>query len=322
MLRLPAGVSVDNIERLADWVEASALMDADPVSKAQIMEELEASGLVLPLSESFAEDASELDVDTDEVPIDALERLAEDILDRCEQRNMILGSEYPFILARDTVSQPHHTAFDSYAFLLVADLGHHYSELKDALTPDTLSGRLMEKIVEASAQGLFGKSQRFGWPKEPSWPTGINDRITRLADELEVQVDSLKGKTDPADNDRTLDVVGMMPIGDSYEASLTILIQCAAGQNWKSKLGDPSTTAWHNLLVWNTSIVRAIALPWRLGGRRGDWSYSRVHSMANGAMVLDRPRLLLGKPDQHLDPDVRPEVSEWWRKAVRLLPSS
>lgn len=232
------------------------------------------------------------------------------------------GKDYPFILNRDTVSKGADPLLDSYAFLLVADLGHHYPELKDALTPDTLSGRLMEKVVEASAMGLFGKSQRFGWPKEPGWPTGINDRVTQLAENLDVLVDSLDGKTDPADNDRTLDVVGMWPIGGSYEATLTILIQCAAGQNWKSKLGDPSTSAWHNLLMWNSAIVRAIALPWRLGGRRGDWTYARVHSMANGAMVLDRPRLLLGNPDRHLDPAVRPEIEQWWKQAVDLLPSS
>ena len=321
MLRLPAGIAADNLERLADWVEASALVENDAVSKAQVMEELESSGLVLPLSETFSEDDDELGLGFDEMATDALERLAEDIFDRCATRFRAYGEGYPFVLARDTVSR-NTVSLDSYAFLLVADLGHHYPELKDALTPDTLSGRLMEKIVEASARGLFGKSQRFGWPREPDWPTGINDRVTRLEYELDIVVDSLDGKTDPADNDRTLDVVGMFRIGDSYEASLSILIQCAAGQNWKTKLGDPSTSAWHNLLVWNTSIVRAIALPWRLGGRRSDWSYARVHAMSNGAMVLDRPRLLLGRPDSHLDPEVRPEVSKWWKEAVVLLPSS
>ncbi|WP_156155299.1 hypothetical protein [Curtobacterium flaccumfaciens] len=321
MLKLPAGITADNLERLADWIEASALVEDDSVSKAQVMEELESSGLALPIDEAFAEDDDELGLGSDEVAADALERLAEDIFDRCSTRFRSYGEGYPFILKRDTVSR-NDVDLDSYAFLLVADLGHHYPELKDALIPDTLSGRLMEKVVEASAEGLFGKSQRFGWPREPDWPTGINDRITRLADKLDILVDSLDGKTDSADNDRTLDVVGMFRIGDSYEASLSILIQCAAGQNWKTKLGDPSTNAWHNLLIWNASLIRAVALPWRLGGRRSDWSYARVHAMSNGAMVLDRPRLLLGSPDRYLDPQVRPEVSKWWRDAVALLPSS
>lgn len=86
MLKLPAGVTADDFERLADWVEASVLTENDAVSKAQIMEELESSGLVLPITEAFAEDDDELGMDSDEVPIDALERVAEDIIDRCNSR--------------------------------------------------------------------------------------------------------------------------------------------------------------------------------------------------------------------------------------------
>jgi hypothetical protein len=322
LLGLPPGCSADDVERLADWVEASALADSHVVSKAQIMEELQAHGLVLPQGESFGEDEDELGTDLDEVPSDALERLADDIIGACQQRLTTLGVGYPFVLGPDMITINSLGAHDSYAFLLVADLGHHYPSLKDSLTPDADSGRLMEKVVEAATKGLFGKSQRFGWPKEPQWPTGIDERVRRLADELGVLVDSLEGKTDPADNDRTLDVVGMFAIGDSYEASLTVLVQCAAGQNWKSKLGDPSASAWDNLLQWKSPIIRAVALPWRLGGRRGDWSYGRIYSLSNGAMVLDRPRLLAGNPDLHLDPAIRSEVTKWWADAIEKIPAS
>lgn len=322
MLKLPPGCAADDFARLADWVEASALVDEHGISKAQIMEELQASGLALPLDEMFGEDEDELDVSDDDTPIDALERLADDILSECHERSVKFENGYPFSIQSDMLSTNKTSPWDSYAFLLIADLGHHYPSLKDSIKPDADSGRLMEKIVEAAAKGLFGKSQRFGWPKEPDWPTSIDDRVKRLAKELGVLTDSLKGKTDPADNDRTLDVVGMFGLGDSYEATLTILIQCAAGENWKTKLGDPSTTSWDNLLLWQSAIVRAIAVPWRLGGRRGDWSYGRVYSRSSGAMVLDRPRLLGGKPDLHLDPSIRAEITTWWTTAINEIPSS
>lgn len=290
------------------------------VSKAELMEELQANGLALAADESFGEDSDELRLDPEEETDDALERLADDVLSECLGRATRLGKGYPFALDAGVVSQPTGVPCDAYAFLLVADLGHHYPALKDALTPDTHSGRLMEKVVEAAAKGLFGHSQRFGWPREPGWPTGINDRIGHLAKGLGLSPDSLDGKTDPADNDRTLDVVGLLRLDDAYDATLAVLVQCAAGANWKMKLGDPSVSAWHNLLHWNASLVRAVALPWRLGGRKGDWTYSRIYSMSNGAMVLDRPRLLAGRPDSHLDPAVRDEVAKWWRDAIVLIP--
>lgn len=180
----------------------------------------------------------------------------------------------------------------------------------------------MEKVVEAATRGIFGRSQRFGWPREQDWPTGIKKRVKRLAKELEVPVDSLKRKVVPADNDRTLDVVALMSLDDAYEASLIVLIQCAAGQNWKTKLGDPSVSAWDNLLQWQSPIVRAIALPWRLGGRRSDWTYGRVYTMSNHAMVLDRPRLLAGMPDVHLDAKVRPALKTWWMSAITKIPDA
>lgn len=322
MLAIPPGCSPEDLHRLADWVEASVLVSDGSVSKAEVMEELRASGLVGFPGESFGEDADEFGTGADESPDDSLERVADDVLAECRQRQTQLGDGYPFAVSTDLLSIRPEAEPDSYAFLLVSDLGHHFSELKDSLTPDTHSGMLMEKVVEAATRGIFGRSQRFGWPREQEWPTGIKARVKRLAKELEVPVDSLKRKVVPADNDRTLDVVAIMSVNDTHEASLIVLIQCAAGQNWKSKLGDPSVSAWDNLLQWQSPIIRAVALPWRLGGRRSDWTYGRIYSMSNHAMVLDRPRLLAGRPDLHLDARARPALKEWWTSAITRIPDA
>lgn len=321
MLGLPPGCSADELERLADWLEASVLVEGATLAASEVMEELQSSGLALPSDEAFTEDSDEMGADLDEESsTDALERLAGDVLAECRKRAAKLGGSYPFELDRDVIALREGTEFDCYAFLLVADLGHHYPELKDALTPDAESGRLMEKIVEAATKGIFGRSQRFGWPREPEWPTAINERIDQLGKLLSIPVDALEGKTEPADNDRTLDVVGVLQIDGSQDATLVVLVQCAAGKNWKQKLGDPSVSAWQNLLLWNSMLIRAVALPWRLGGRKGDWRYSRIYQMSNCAMVLDRPRLLTGRPDVHLDPRVRSEIEAWWRRAINKIP--
>jgi len=322
VLAIPPGCSAEDLPRLADWLEASVLVSDGVVSKSEVMEEIQVSGLVAAPGESFGEDVDEIGSASDEALDDSLERLADDILAECRRRETQLTDGYPFQVTTDLLSARPEAEPDSYAFLLVSDLGHHFSELKDALKPDTHSGMLMEKVVEAATRGIFGRSQRFGWPREQEWPTQIKKRVKRLAKELEVPVDSLKRKVEPVDNDRTLDVVAIMTFDDTHEASLIVLIQCAAGQNWKSKLGDPSISAWDNLLHWQSPIIRAVALPWRLGGRRSDWTYGRIYSMSNRAMVLDRPRLLAGQPDVHLDARIRPQLKQWWESAINKIPDA
>lgn len=322
MLELPPGCRADDLGRLADWLEASALVQDAPIPRAELMEELRSSGLALPQGESFGEDLDELGIDPDEDSDSALERLSDDIFTECRDRATLYPRNYPFVAASGLLTLRKDIPHDGYAFLLIADLGHHYPQLKDAIKADSHSGRLMEKIVEGALQGLFGRSQRFGWPIEPAWPTSIEDRVAKLAQNLDVKMDALEGKTDPADKDRTLDVVGLFEVVGSTEATVAVLVQCAAGKDWKQKLGAPSIEAWSNLLLWKTMLVRAIALPWRLGGRRGDWTYGRIFSMSSGAMVLDRPRLLAGNPDEHLDPLARDEVAQWWREAVDAMPKA
>jgi hypothetical protein len=326
VLELPPGCSADNIDRLADWLELSTLLANMTQSKYELMEALLSAGLIVERDESFPEDADEYDdggmseAEGEEDAYSVSERVADDILARCTERSQSWRDGYPFEVQTDSLSPRADLHLDSYAFLLVADLGHHYPQLKDAITPNSKSGRLMEKVVEASLIGILGRAQRFGWPREPSWPTGIDDRIKTLGELLELEVESLTGKTDGNDKDRTLDVVGLLRLEGSYDASLAVFVQCAAGENWKTKLGDPSVHAWHNILEWKCQLVRAVALPWRLGGRQSDWSYARVHAMSNGAIVFDRPRLVAGNPDAHLDTDVRGDVNAWWSSAAKKLP--
>ena len=65
MLELPPGCSAGDLDRLADWLEASVLADGVEVSKSELMEELQANGLALPAEESFGEDTDELGLDPD-----------------------------------------------------------------------------------------------------------------------------------------------------------------------------------------------------------------------------------------------------------------
>lgn len=304
MKALPPRLDPGDLQRLTDWAELNVLVTDSAIAGADIAKVFEASALILE--------------DDDEQRLEALDRLVEDVFSECSRREMELGDGYPFRVHGD-VLRPSGAPVDAYAMLLISDLGHAYPPLKHQIQPDTKSGRLLEKVVEAALRGLFGTAQRFGWPREPGWESGINQRVQMLARQLDRVPDSLDGKTDPADKDRTLDVAALLSLPGSGDGSLVVLAQCAAGENWKSKTGEPSPPAWQNLILWNGPLVRAVALPWRLGSRSSDWSHARASQLFNGAMVFDRPRLLAGHPDSHLDSTVRADIRAWWSGAASLV---
>ena len=163
------------------------------------------------------------------------------------------------------------------------------------LKADSKTGRLFEKIVEASLQGLInGKVVRFGWPRDAGWPTSIDDRIKHLAERLELETENLVGKTHPNEKDRGLDVVAQLRFGDGGAGSVILLTQCAVGNAWKGKIGEPSLNHWRDIYKWNGQLLRTIAVPWRLSA---EFDVTRTHRLFD-AIVLDRPRLSAGKPDR------------------------
>jgi hypothetical protein len=202
--------------------------------------------------------------------------------------------------------------------LLICDIGRHYPNAQVELVPDSTSARLFEKIVEASVQGtLGGAASRFGWPREPDWPTAINDRVEVFAERLGLKLELLDGKTDPNDKDRTLDVAGRFSFGDDGDGCFIVLAQCALGKNWRQKRGEPTVEAWRNLIQWNAHLVRAVAIPWTL---EEPYNYRRIFRHFDAAVVVDRPRLAAGAPDRHLVGPARDEIAAWCDARLAEVP--
>jgi hypothetical protein len=316
VIDLPS-TSVENLERLADWAELCAFADGE-ISAADCEKVFQGAGLAgYAQREFFAGDEAFADEDTfseDETAV----RLADLVWEECRNRAEVLEGAYPFDVDDGLVlvHEPRDSA--SYMMLLVIDLVYYYEE-RDIVTPSSESSRLFEKVVEASHIGLLGgPCSRFGWPIEPDWPTAIDERIDRLGEELGLVTEGLYGKTDPLDKDRGLDVAGRARLHDTAEATYALLTQCATGRgNWKDKKGEPSIAAWHNIFQWHAVLLRAIALPWRLEGR---WNYCRTHQYFE-AVVLDRPRLMKGDPDQFLADEVKSAIHDWAWPLLSALPS-
>jgi hypothetical protein len=320
MFDLPE-LAVTDIGRFADWVELCALVEGDgTVSFANAADVLQDAGLVGNFRRDlYPGDVSFLDDDVFS-PDDATERFVEMVWLELTQRALAQGKGYPFTITADRIERLRSwQEVPAFTMLLIMDLSRAYTGIDAIVEPNTVSSRLFEKVVEASLQGIVGgTSVRFGDPIEPGWPTKIDDRIRKLGELLGLSVERLEGKTRPRDKDRGLDVVGRLSFGDDGPATLFLLTQCATGKNWTKKRGEPSIEDWKDIFLWNGALLKAVAVPWRLDTSVFD--YARVHRHFNGAVVLDRPRLIAGDPDGKLDAEVSKKLRTWCRKQIKRFP--
>lgn len=329
MFDLP-DVSVDDLASIADWVELCALF-----SKQGEMSQLACSdvfidkGMLGPDAHDYFDDDTTYADDAVLSDDDAVDRFGELVWSQLSDRQTQLGEGYPFRVDSDLLTRraDHWDRTVAYATLLLADFSRRYKREVEKnqsktrkISIETGSGfpPLFEKVVEASLHGVLGgRSVRFGWPREPGWPKSINARVKRLANALELDTETLEGKTGTHDKDMGLDVVARLALGDDESGSMYVLTQCATGRNWRTKTGEPALARWRDLLQWKARLVRAIAIPWRLDADRDYWKATRLF---DDAIIMDRPRLAYGQPDKHLAGETRKKLRRWCLVQRRRLP--
>jgi hypothetical protein len=93
-------------------------------------------------------------------------------------------------------------------------------------------------------------------------------------------------------------------------------MQCATGKHWKNKRGEPSFADWNDILQWQAQLVRGVAIPWRLL-RPGELVKTYRHF---DAVILDRPRLAAGAPDNYITPSTKDAIIGWCDMQFKKLP--
>lgn len=301
----------------ADWVELCALTDPGGyISRAWVADVVRDAGLLGNVEEGgFAEDdlygGSE-----DFSEQDALSTFTDELWRALERRARTVGPSYRYRVTSEKVERTVASweAAPTHTLLLAYDIGRRYGlEAADGVQ------RLFEVAVATAAKRLFGGSSvRFGWPREPDWPESVYDRVMRLADELGLEAEDLTGKLESKRKDIGLDVAVRHSFGDDGPGTILYLIQCATGKHWKGKTGEPSVTEWSDLLRWNSLLVRAVAVPWRL---EPPDDYFRTFRRFDSAIVLDRLRLLSVDADDLLPAPIKEEILAWCAGRLSSIPT-
>jgi len=167
------------------------------------------------------------------------------------------------------------------------------------------TSKLFERLVcQAIQKYLSGEAVVFGWPVIKGEKTSIRDRIIDLSIRLnERYVES------PAERykDRGVDVVAWKPFLEKppRPSQVVILLQCAAGQGWRSKTSDLPLRAWEQYIHWSCNPIKAFAVPYIISKR--DW-----HDVSKeGGILFDRVRIVNLICTATVDKMLYKELASW-----------
>ncbi len=219
------------------------------------------------------------------------EQIAESVFYEIQDRANAAGPGYPFIVTEQSIrhQQPTEDCVWTYEFLLLLSVFGVDAGKSSRTRPE----RDFEDISIAATEQFFGCNQHdgsylFAFPRRtgPRGFTAAVDALCRTIGEgggasgLPVARDQKDGR---------LDVVVWHGFPDDKPGRMIAFGQCAAGKDWKSKVGDlPDTGKWCQ--VWMTSPpaedpVRMLFVPHRLN--RGEWTTQAIFA----GIVFERCRI-------------------------------
>jgi len=289
-------------EVLGDWLEANLLFGDEPISKVDFVDLLD-----------------EQQICTKQ---DLAHPIADDGWGELERRKKIIGLSDDYMkLEGKSVEAVHDWNNDPIrAFFVALSLFYPYPDWGEEHRNAPEQGLLFERVVEALAAGIFPgwETYRVGWA--PGSTNSMHDIVREIGDLLNCSVhpDLATWIPDQA-KDGGLDLVCFRRFQDERDAVPTFLIQCASGNNWRSKVNTPSPDIWQKYLDSAVRPGTGIAAPFVIPSKK-----LRVSALQGQAIVLDRLRLLSSYyvNENLIGEELTTDVCEWLEPFVKDLPWS
>jgi len=291
MLEFPTD-DPSNPLKLADWLEISALLSGDDnASRGDLERILRRAGFC------------ELEDD------EAIERKTLDTFEELEQRLKAAQTAYPFILDYRGVLELKTRWEDFPVYIFCLCLSYFGFGERHTIP------KLFEHISCLAAQGyLQGNSIGFGWPRA-ELPTSFPDAVTALCDLL----GEGRGYREQSALDRkddTLDVVAWKDFTDRSSSKIFMFGQCAAGQNWETKLSelDPKVfwDQWMQYPLVSPIPIKSYFVPHRI--ERKKWEFVA----RKAGVIFDRCRIAFWAQQEKVDYSAH---VEWIRSVLMRITS-
>lgn len=247
-------------ELIADWIELSALSQADNASGFDKLRNIVGEELGIPLQRV-------------DVALNLLKR-----------RSEILGTDYPFEVKSVGMVRRQNWAELPYSYLLRISSGtdHFFS-----LASDQNTGRVLnfENLVVFAMQSLLGtgsKALRFGFPSEDrpvEFPKAIEWLSKRMG------INSGEAYRPPRRKDGGVDVVAWRPFRDRRNGFPVYLVQVTCERNYAHKIYDVDLRLWSGWLNLDADPVSVLAVPTTISPGE-EWN-----EVSSRVVVLERIRI-------------------------------
>jgi hypothetical protein len=263
-------------EKIADWVEFSCIFHQEEISKSVLMNILEENG------------------------VDSFELIATEVIAILSERIRFYGSESP-------VKQNGSRFFsdidykDLPAYSIALFFSHYGGQHKGEGTK--IFERVLEEILK---EYLQGEAYILGFPSSKSLEEEVNE-IVELINEP-------AGYRKPAtsDKDRGVDVIAWKPFHDKRKSKIIVLLQAAAGWNWRRKKQIP-VNAWRDFIHWHDNyVISAIGIAEAIQSRK--WQ----NVIDEYPLVIDRIRIFrLNKQiNGNFNVTLQKDINNWLKEQL------
>ena len=163
--------------------------------------------------------------------------------------------------------------------------------------------KLFERLTCCAISNFWGKAIPWG-----NTGGGMSLRMPKLCTEMN---EIFSHSPPPESYDRGVDVVGWKPFQDKRSGQLVVLVQCAAGGDWKTKRPAP-LTAWCQYIHWASPPIIALAVP-----RIVETMLWHKQSTDVG-LLLDRARLINLIDSSCSDKKLLNDLNKWINSQLKV----
>lgn len=271
--------SPTSVNNVADWVEFYVSYLQESISKAELSGAIERSKGNEPDEDFIVSVWNEL-----------------------QTRQQLYGENPPFEVARRLINpRGKWEDFPEYMACLIFSLeGNPNTDAEPAVG----AGKLFERIsLIAVKHYLRGEGFIYGYPAEQNV-----EQMAILMNERFMYLPPTYRK------DRNLDIFAWKAFGDNRTSQTVLLVQCAAGANWKDKLTELNLAAWSKYIHFGASPSKGFAMSKALT------ETERWEEAATDAGVLfDRTRLYRNILEADDDDELKKELREWCDERIAEL---
>ena len=260
-------------EGIADYVEYFIISSGKSISKAKI---------------------SKLFPDIEEEVVDS-------VFGELENRNKLYGNCSPILLKRKIV-KPNFNWKNAPELMLCLIFSLEGVKKKKGKDDGT---KLFERLSKEVARNyLSGEAEVIGFPAD----CNLKEHITKICKKAY----EVRGSRSPlaTDKDVGVDIIAWKPHGDKRSNQVIMLLQCAAGIHYDSKL-PISLTAWREFINWSVAPLKGIVLPSILSNE--DWNKVRD----NHDLIFDRVRIHRALHGKEFDSELKKQMIRWCSKKIK-----